>query len=217
MMKLFMWVLALVLFSLPSYAEIIAGYTVEWLAHQSALVAVATPQSITDFKGEQELQFVKIRYRLDNVLKGPLSTGDIVTVYHFNISKSPLAVFAPFGKATQILIFCTIARNMFRDIDGKYVFTENQIFISAYGIDQPLGKLFTPDFHLLTTYAELLKRSKAQISYEQSLEHQYWKGIITEKRIEIPRGSEAFHALFAGSSCYLLIPDYQEKKEIVGE
>ena len=44
--------------------------------------------------------------------------------------------------------------------------------------------------------------------YEARLKHRYWGGVIREKQIEVPGDSEAFRFIFAGSACYISIPDY---------
>jgi hypothetical protein len=64
-------------------AENSVGYTAEWLAHQSELIAVGTPVDVEDIKGPGEVWFTKARFKLTKVIKGPASPGDQVTVFDY--------------------------------------------------------------------------------------------------------------------------------------
>ncbi len=206
---------AIFMFSVPSYAEIMYGYTTEWLAHQSDLIALATPVEIESDGGTGSSWFIKTRFRLDEIIKGPQSDGDIVTIY--DLSPSYAAPF-PFSDAmknkSRILIFAKISEQMYHKIDGKYDLSERSMFRSVYYPDKPVTKLFTPDFKLLTDFNDLLKRTKAQVAYENDLKDKYSKGMIAKISAEVPFDSEAHKYLYAGSSCFLWIPQYIEPVKI---
>ena len=44
---------------------------------------------------------------------------------------------------------------------------------------------------LVTTFEELLKRTKAQVEQEANLKHRYWNGAIVKKSLEVPFEAEA--------------------------
>ena len=113
----------------------------------------------------------------------------------------------------QLLIFATVAQRLFKEINGKYVLTQTPQFKSTYYPNEAVTKLFTPDFKLVSTYENLLKRARVQAKYEAALKQKYWSGTIVKKVLEVPYESEAHHHLYAGSVCYLWIPEYREKKK----
>jgi len=212
-MRIIPFLVFCLLAALPAHSEIAVGYTAEWIAHQSTLVALATPLEVENIKGSGEVWFTKTRFRLDDVLKGPESKDDTVTVYDFSYKKMDVLFLDNAKKESkQLLIFATVAEHSFKEIDGKYVFTQVHQFKSAYYINQPVSRLFTPEFKLLTEFGELLKRTSEQSAHEADLIRRYWKGKIQKKSLEVPCGSEAYRHLYAGSVCYLLVPDYREEK-----
>jgi len=196
-----------------TYAEINVGITVEWLSHQSSLIARATPIALENISGPGDTQFTKTRFRLDEVIKGPQSDGDSVTIYDFSYNKADVLGLAQARKdKKQLLVFATVAKNSFKQIDGKYVLTQTRQFKSAYYPGKPIKNLFTPDFKLVSTYQDLLSRAKAQTSHEAALEHRYWNGSIVKKSLEVPFESQAHSYLYTGSTCYLWIPEYKQEK-----
>jgi len=200
--------------ALPADAEIAVGFTAEWIAHESALVAMATPVEVENIKSPGEVWFTKTRFRLDEVIKGPASNGDAVTIYDFSYKKSDLLSLDKARKESkQLLVYATIAEHMFKEIDGKYVFTQVHQFKSAYYTAQPVSQLFTLDFQLLSKFKELLERTRKQVKHEADLKRRYWKGRIEKKSLEVPFDSEAHRHLYAGSACYLWVPKYKEEKK----
>lgn len=197
----------------PLYAEIGVGYTAEWISHESYLIALGTPVDVENFRGSGDLYFTKARFRLDEVIKGPLTNGDSATVYDFSFKEADsLSLGNAKKESRQLLIFCRVAEHMYKEIDGKYIFCEVFAFKSAYYVNENVTKLFTPDFRLLTRFDELVERTRRQVSYEADLIRRYWKGRIEKKWLEVPFDSEAHGHLFAGSTCYLWVPGYEEEK-----
>ena len=200
--------------AISTHAEINAGYTAEWLSHQSSLIANATPIDVENIKGPGEVWFTRARFRLNEVIKGPLSKDDNVTIFDFSYNKFDVLGLNEAQKTKkELLLFATIAEQMFRQIDGKYVLTETRHFKSAYYLDKSIEKLFTPEFNCITTFDELLKRTRIQTKQEASLKQRYWKGSISRKSLEVPFDTEAHRDLYAGSSCYLWLPAYKKEKE----
>ena len=193
--------------------EIAVGYTAEWLSHESAVIALAMPVKVENIKGPGEVWFTKTTFRLEDVIKGPESKGDTITIYDYSYRKSDLLSLDKARKESkQLLVFAAVAEHMFRQIDGKYVFTQVHQFKSAYYADQPVAKLYTPDFRLLTKFDDLLKRARNQATHEAGLLRRYWKGAVVKKSLNVPVGSEAYRRLWAGSACFLFAPEYKEKK-----
>jgi hypothetical protein len=212
-MRIALFLLISVAAALPASAEIAVGYTAEWIAHQSRLVALATPLDVENIKGPGQVWFTRVRFRLDDVVKGPESKGDAVTIYDFSYKESDtLALDKARKESKQILVFAKVAEDMFEEIEGKYTFTGVRQFKSAYYPDRVVSKVFTPEFRLLTNFDELLKRTRAQVAHESDLIRRHWKGNIGRKSLEVPFDSEAHRYLYAGSLCYLWVPEYKEEK-----
>ena len=211
-MRLPLALFILLLATLPVRAEIAVGFTAEWLSHESALIALATPVEVENIKGPGDVWVAKTRFRLEEVIKGPETKGDTVTIYDFSMQLADLQFW---GKAKeeskQFLVFATVARNMFRDIEGRYLFTRVRPFRSAYYADQPVAKLYTADFRALTKFDELLKRTRDQVAHETNWLRISWKNTIEKKALEVPIDSEAFRQLYAGSVCYVWVPEYKTR------
>lgn len=206
-------VICLLLAVAAGQAETTAGYTAEWLSHESSLVARARPVQVENIKGPGDVWFTKTRFVLDEVIKGPQSEGDSITIFDFSYKKADvLGLGKARDESRKLLVFAIIAEHSFENIDGKYVFARTRGSKSAYYADQAVTGLFTPDFKLLTNFDELLDRARKQTAYEADLKRRYWTGTIEKKWLEVPVDSEAYRHLYAGSVCYLWVPDYREEK-----
>jgi hypothetical protein len=198
----------------PAKAEIIVGYTAEWLSHESSLVATARPVEVENIKGPGDVWFTKTRFMLDEVIKGPQSEGDSITIFDFSHKKADvLGLDKARDESRQLLVFAIIAEHSFESIDGKYILARTRRFKSAYYTDQPVTGLFTTDFKLLTKFDELLDRARKQTACEADLKRQYWTGAIEKNSLEVPFDTEAYYHLYAGSGCYLWVPEYKEEKQ----
>ena len=196
-----------------AFAEINVGMTAEWLSHESELVALATPIEVENIKGPGDVWFTKTRFRLDEVLKGPQTAGDTATVFDYSYNTNDVLRLADALKAKKsLLILCDVAEHRFKEIDGRYIFTETHMFKSAYFQGEPVKALYTPDFKHLSGFDDLLKRVRSQVAHESDLYHRYWGGTVEKQSVEVPFDSEIHRSLYAGSACYLLMPEYKEKK-----
>ena len=190
-------------------AEIAIGFTAEWLSHESALVALAIPVDVQSVQGPGDVWFTQCRYRLVDVIKGPQSVGDTVTIFDVSHNNADLLSLGNAQKENRkMLVFATVAEHMFKEIDGKYVLTCVHGSKSAYSIDEPVDKLYTPEFGSLVKFDDLLSRTRKQVEHESDLKRRYWSGNIGKRSLEVPFESEAHQQLYAGSSCYLWVPEY---------
>ena len=196
-----------------TYAEINFGFTAEWLSHESAIIAEATPVEVENIKGPGDVWITKVRFRFDKVIKGSNSNGDLVTIYDFAYNeKDKLSLSEAKTNNKQLLIFVSIADHTFNEIDGKYIFTETHQFKSAFYKDREVSNIYTQEFKRIKVFEELIKIVETQVNYEADLYRRYWEGTIEKKSLNIPGDCEAFKSLYAGSACCLWVPDYIEKK-----
>jgi hypothetical protein len=195
-------------------AENAVGYTAEWLAQQSELIAIGTPGDVENIQGPGDVWFTKVRFQLSEVVKGNVSAGDQVTVFDYAHKEQDRREFAQAKRAKKsLLLFATTSEHLFREIDGKYVLTVSQEFKSAYPSDQPVARLYTPEFKLLTRYDELLQRARKQSRQEEIRQHEYWKGRIVRKALEVPPDAEIYPLLDAGSAVHLWYPEFIAEPE----
>lgn len=199
----------------PAQAEIMIGHTAESISHDSTLIALATPVEAEDIKGPGEVWFTKTRFKLTEVLKGPESTGDSVTVYDYSYKKADVVGLKKAVKQatpTTFLVFARVSKNNFGEIDGKYVLTLVHESKSAYPKGEKVAALFTPGQTILTSFEDLLKRARDQVAEESRFLKTYPEGKVEMMRVEVSFNSEAFKHLYAGSTCYVFVPDYVKPK-----
>jgi hypothetical protein len=204
----------LVVFMAVGYAqaEIMIGYTAEWMSHSSAIIAEAIPVKVDIEKGPGDVQFTKIRFRLEEVLKGPPSKGDTITVFDYDYKKADtLDMKTAVTKSKKLLIFVSIEKNMFPQIRGKYVFTPTHgLFKPAFYADQTVEHLFTSDGKLLVGFDDLLKRTHAQVKAEMQFQNSYPHGRVVRKSVGLRMDSAAHKKLYSGSAVFVWVPDYQK-------
>ncbi len=196
-----------------AWARIGVGNTAEAISHESSLIALATPVDVENIKGPGELWFTKTRLRMDEVIKGPVSTGDTVTVYDYSYGQADLLGLEKAKKEKkQLLIFAWVAKHGFTEFGGKYVLTVAHQGQSAYYADRKVTGLFTPEFDLLTEFDSLLKRTREQVAAETQFLNTYPEGKVEITRSEVPFASKAHKHVSGGSSCYLRVPEYHKPK-----
>lgn len=194
-------------------AEIMHGHTAESISHQSSLIALATPVEVKNVKGPGEVWFTKTRFKLDDVIKGPVSTGDSVTIYDYSYKQADKLGLAKAQKQKkQLLVFAHVVTNNFASIRGKYVLTVVVGSKSAYYMDKDVLRLFTPEFGVLTSAKKLLKRTREQVAAEVRFLNAYPTGKVAIKQVEVPMGSQAHKRLYGRSSCFLYLPRYDKPK-----
>ncbi len=210
-------ILAFALALLPASAgraEIAVGPTVEWLAHAADLIAVATPERVEDVKGPGEVWFSKVRYRLTRVVKGPAEAGDTITIYDFSYKVSdPFGLADAKAKGRAALIFAAIAKDHFPEIDGKYVVARFEHCHALFFLDAPVAEVYTSDFELVATAADVLGRAGKQVAAERQFLKQFPSGRVFLEDREVPFGSPAFRRLNHGSTVYIRLPAYRKEGE----
>lgn len=177
---------------------------------RSGLVALATPLEVVSRQAPNGIWYTHTRFRLHEVLKGPESDDDIVTVFAYDYGvPDKLGLQGAARRELDLLIFCAVARGHGPELEGKYAFTNGRRFMSAYFVGAPVAGLYTPLFDLLSEYRELLGRTRNQIARQAWLARIYPRLDVVRKNLEVPNGSKAFSKLYAGSGCYLLMPEYR--------
>jgi len=196
---------------LVSSAEIMVGESAEWLAHTSDLIAKATPLEVRAIKGQ--VWFTQVRCRLEDVVKGPATAGDVVTIYDYSFDKpDPLDLTGAAKKGRLFLLFAAVSKNRYSEIEGKFVLTLQPTPRSAFFLDEAVKNLYTPDSQRLTKIEDLLTRAREQVRREEEFQCAYPRGCVEEERRESPWDSPAYKDLYSGSSVYVFSPAYRNAK-----
>jgi hypothetical protein len=192
-------------------AEIAVGQTAEWLAHTSDLIAKATPLEVR-VQSTGRIRFTQVRYRLDEVLKGPATAGDLLAVFDYSFGMAdPQDLTAASKKKRSLLLFAAVSKNRYREIEGKCVLT-GQNPRSAFFLDQPVQDLYTPDFQRLSEIDDLTSRVRAQVAREEEFHRVYPGGTVKREQRESPPDSPAYKVLYSGSKVYVFVPAYPSGK-----
>jgi hypothetical protein len=207
--------ITLVLLQLPvvAHAEVMVGQSAEWLAHSSDLIAKATPLEVRTTRGPGQVWFTEVRYRLDEVLKGPASDGDVLTVYDYSMDRAdPLDLDGASTKVRLLLLFAAVSKDRHREIEGKFVVTVQDSPRSVFFLDQAVKKIYTPDSQRVTTIEDLVSRVRAQVAQEEEFRRMYPNGRIERESKESPWDSPALRDLYSGSSVFVWVPAYRNGK-----
>jgi hypothetical protein len=191
------------------------GYTAEWLTQESDLVVTAMPLEVRTAKGPGQVWFTQVRFKLDQVVKGPAASGDTLTIYDFSYDEAdPLDMEGAIKRGRSVAVFAVVAKNKFPEVDGKYVpfaVTRKERSRSIFLLDEPVEGVYSPEFQRLTKIDELMKRAGEQVSRAKDFLRQYPGGRVERDTKEAPMNSPASTDLYGGSAVYLLVPAYREK------
>lgn len=196
-------------------AELTSGSTPEWLAHQASLSFVGVPQrvSVSHLTGDRWL--TTVQFRIDKLIKGPLSVGDLVTVTSIDYKgqTDPMDLNSAVGRKRDVLVLATIAEHTFPETDGLYIFLPHFWNCPVFYADEPVKWIYTEAGAAIRDYSEVLKRIEAQSTKEAALIGRYWPGKIVQKQIDANWGTEAQKELYAGSGVLIQSLEYKEPEK----
>ena len=193
-----------------SRAELAVAQTPEWLGHSANLIVRATPIEVGVTKGPGTVRFTRARYRVDEVLKGPLTAGDSVTIYDYAMKPDPLDLTAAVKAARPMLVFAEVAEDRHEEINGRYVVMLQHRPGSAFFLDGPVAGLYTGDGQRLTRWDDVLDRVRAQVAQERQFRRVHRQGRVAEERRDAATGSDAFRDLYSGSDVIVRVPAYHD-------
>ena len=190
-------------------SEITADYSIEWIAHQSEVIFLSIPIGHSLVKGEGSAVLYKSRFKITRVLKGEISIGDTLSVYsHFYEDQHSFKL----NRTDTVLVFARVARNLFKNINGRYIFSNGVDYILPITRKSKIKRIYTSDFKRLQSYDQLLKLTLNQIEKEKQYMANIPNAMIIERRLEIPMDSEIFKEIWQGSTSYLIVPQYTTKE-----
>ncbi|MEM8713535.1 MAG: hypothetical protein AAGG01_21535, partial [Planctomycetota bacterium] len=199
--------------------EVVGLQSVESLTFHSDLVAMARPieARVLESAGQKGARRVtSVRFELREVIRGPLSEGDQVSVW------SEGAPWGGFGvqvdSTREVLLFaCVPPRADLASprsaLAGRYTLTEFGPGESLFWSDRKIESLYSPSFQPVETAAEAAGAARRWMAYDWRLRAIDRAGAWIDAQLNVPLGSKAFSENFGGSSVVLSVPVFQGQGE----
>jgi len=181
------------------------------MAHDAALVFEGVPLKVEVTHHIGDVWFTKVQFRMDRRLKGPLSDGDIVTIWDIE-GKDQMDFTGAMVAKRKVLIFAKMApENIFPALYGRFMFYHHFWNRTGFYTDEPVKWIYAEAGTAIRNYGPLLTAVETQIAKEEELVGRYWSGTIIRRDIVAPDGSEAESDLYAASAVFLISIEYKPK------
>ena len=194
------------------FAEIMTGATPEWMAHKAALIFVGVPQKaeVKHLRGDRWV--TRVQFRIAQRIKGPLSDGDLVTVFSLDYTgrTDQMHLVEAVAKKRSVLVFAVAAEHSFPETDGRYNFLPHFLDRHSFFADELPKYIYDQTGTAIRGYDVLLKRVQEQVAQEGGLIARGWHGKIIERGISAGDESDADKELYAGSSVSLRSIEYKD-------
>ena len=208
--RLLLTFLGCLVFAANCYGEVMSASSLEWLTVSSEVVATGRVLSVNKVKGQYAVVYENYVLGVTENIKGAKGKKTIeFTIRAF--STHPV-----FGKAInisdEVIVFLSPNKEKEEFLKDKIVPTSNSFPLSIINLNNPNRYIIDINFNVLNRKAEIVKTSRqAQRKLVEYIKHNP-KAEIKGNRVEVPGGTKAFGDLYAGSSCYLVIPNFLSPK-----
>ncbi|CAN5351901.1 MAG: hypothetical protein ACR2GW_12160 [Pyrinomonadaceae bacterium] len=194
-----------------SYAEIIVGNSLEWLTVSSKVVAVGRITHVEKSKGEGSVVYETYVFEPSEIIKGSKQKSISFTVRTF--STEP--VFGSLiDNTNEIVVFLSPykERDGEKFLRGKLIPTSTSFPLSIINLNNPSKYVIDLNFRVLNNKEDILKVCRQTEKTQTEYVEQHPSFPIKGFYLEVPFDTEAHESLFAGSSCYLLVPNFMSAK-----
>ena len=199
-MKTAITILLFVAVTFSVRAETMVGASLEWLTDTSTAVGVF---EVTKSHNKTDSEF-ELTFRLHKSIKGNVPQVTEST-YWVRIPKDTR--LPKVDERDRFLVFLKPDEKASLRVSHLINLTKSQ----NGGID---SLAITSKFKILSDEAEILKLVEQRFKAFPKATTTKWREYPNSRfDVEVPTGSPAFRALFAGSTCYLLVPDDLKTKE----
>ena len=197
---------------LPASGEITGAASVEWLVSISEVVAAGSLTEVRESKGPGEVTYEDCILQVTDLLKSPAQQAEVR--FTFRRLNRDISLSDWMRDGARLLVFLSRAKDYGPEqrLNGALVPTRMNFPLSLVNLARPGKYLINTRFEVLKNGAETLTaaREGLQALNDYQLSE---KGKRPEMiRVEVPYGSEAHKALYAGSACYLDVPNFMAKK-----
>jgi hypothetical protein len=196
----------------PVGAETIVAPSIEWLACVSKVVAVGNLTEVRESKGPGEVIYEDCTLRVTELLKSAGQQAEVTFTYR-RFNRLP-SLSEWMGDGTQFLVFLSGAKDdgLEQRLSGALVPTSMSFPLSVVNLSSPGKYLFTMKFDVLDEGSEVLRAVRDGVRALNNYQLDEKDKHVEEVRVEVPFGSEAHIALYAGSACYLVVPNFMIKQ-----
>ena len=192
-------------------AEIIGGSSIEWLTVSSKIVAVGKIISVEKLKGEGSVVYETYVFEPSEMLKGTKQKKKFTfTIRTF--STEPV-----FGKivdtSNEVAVFLSdYGNDGEKFLQDKLVPTNTQFPLSVINLNNPSKYAIDLNFRVLKNKDDILKVSRGAVKAHTEYLKEHSSDSIKSVSLEVPMGSQAFGSLYAGSVCYLIVPNFMSSE-----
>ena len=202
--------------SAPVCGEITGAASVEWLVSISDVVAVGSLAEVRESKGPGEVTYEDCALQVTELLKSPAQQAEIR--FTFRRLNRDLSLSDWMKDGTQLLVFLSRAKDYGSEqrLSGALAPTSMNFPLSLVNLARPGKYLINTRFEVLENGAEALRtvRDGLRALNDYQLSEKGKKPEVV--RVEAPYDSEAHKILYAGSACYLDVPNFMAKKPGLG-
>lgn len=192
-------------------AETFVGSSVEWLTCAADVVVVGRIEKIATKRGPGAVVYDDCTVTVQESIKGKIKDKSLVFCLRSLSPDSPARAWMK--SRGQLLLFLSESKDhgSEKHLDHMLVPTSHQVPLSVIDLAAP-GK------YVLDTHFKVLKDRKAILEACRKTADRlvdYRKKnpgrAVEAERLEAPLDSEAWHALYHGSSCYVKAPVFAAK------
>jgi len=180
-----------------SRAEIMAAPSIEWLSCQSDVIVVGKLEKIAVIKGPGDVIYEDCTVQIGEVVKGDIKGKELVFCLRTLSSPEP-SVKALMNSRQEVLLFLSKSEDHGGEshLDNMYVPTSMLQPFSVINLSDVPKDLYGKDMTVLADPKVILKIVRTWA--HSKISHSLWS--------EVPYASPVFKQLYAGSSCYLIVP-----------
>jgi hypothetical protein len=180
--------------------------SLEWLTVSSEVVATGKALSVNKVKGPYAVVYENYVLDVTENIKGAKNKKTIeFTIRAF--STHPV-----FGKtmniADEVIVFLSPNKEKEEPLKDKLVPTSNSYPLSIINLNNPGRHIIDINFNVLKRKMEIVKTSKQAQRKLIDYKKQNPKAEIKSNSVDIPMSTKAFGDLYAGSACYLVVPNF---------
>ena len=208
--RLLLTFLGCLVFAANCYGEVMSASSLEWLTVSSKVVAAGKVLSVNKVKGQYAVVYENYVLGVTENIKGAKGKKTIeFTIRAF--STHPV-----FGKAMnisdEVIVFLSPNREKEEFLKDKLVPTSNSFPLSIINLNNPSRHIIDINFNVLSRKDEIVNTSQQAQRKLVEYKRQNPQAEIKSYSVEVPMNTKAFGELYAGSSCYLVVPNFMSPK-----
>lgn len=204
--SLFLTFAVCLVFAINCYGEISGASSLEWLTVSSEVVATGKVLKVEKVKGQFAVLYENYTLEVSENIKG-VKAKEVIKFSIRTFSTHPV-----FGKtiniSDEVIVFLTTYQEQEAFLKGKLVPTSDSFPLSVISLNNPSRHIIDLKFEVLSEKDEIVETCRRAQSRLTEYKKQNPKAEIKGFYVEVPMDTKAFQDLFAGSSCFLRVPNF---------